>query len=502
MVALVGATTATAQDPDILDVLGILGDPHLTVIPRSADETARVATVTQPATTFLEAEPFEANPGGAATTPVLNDDSAFAQPSANLTFDQELDFFLGNAMFKKLWVSSPASTKASDGLGPLYNARSCQLCHINDGRGHPPAEPGDVSMVMRVSVAADNPLGLVIPGYHDTQPHPVYGGQLQDLSLPGKAPEARVSVTYEEIPVDLNGGETATLRKPTYHIETPGYGELEGAMLSPRVAPQMIGLGLLEAIPVQDILAHADETDADGDGISGKAQIVWSLEHGEPMLGRFGHKATMPTIRQQSADAAVHDIGISSPLMPNPWGDCTDQQPGCRNAVHGDRDERVYEMDDKGLELLTFYGRNLAVPARRDLDDPQVLRGKKLFHEIGCTSCHVPKFVTHRLDGQDAQSFQLIWPYSDLLLHDMGEGLADDRPDARADGREWRTAPLWGIGLTKQVSGQETYLHDGRARSLLEAVLWHGGEAQPHRDAVVTLSPEDRADLLKFLGSL
>lgn len=488
-----GATSANAQD---------LSDPHLNIIPRTKDETARIATVTQPATEFDAAEPFEANAGGAATTAARGDDAAFSQPSGNMEFEQELDFFLGNAMFAKLWVSSPASTKASDGLGPLYNARSCQLCHIRDGRGHPPEEPGDVSMAMRVSVAADNPLTAAIPGFYATQPHPVYGGQIQDLSLPGKAPEARVSVTYEDIPVPLQGGETVMLRKPTYDLDTLGYGALDGAMLSPRIAPQMIGLGLLEAIPAQDILAHADETDADGDGISGKPQIVWSLEYDQPMLGRFGHKAVMPTIRQQSADAAVHDIGISSPLMQNAWGDCTAQQPDCRNAVHGDRDERIHEIDDKGLDLLVFYSRNLAVPARRDVDDPAVLRGKKLFQEIGCASCHVPKFVTHRLDGQDPQSFQLIWPYSDLLLHDMGEGLADNRPVARADGREWRTAPLWGIGLTKQVSGQETYLHDGRARSLLEAILWHGGEAQPHRDAVVSLSPEDREELLKFLGSL
>jgi CxxC motif-containing protein (DUF1111 family) len=294
------------------------------------------------------------------------------------------------------------------------------------------------------------------------------------------------------------------LRRPEIRLAELGYGPLHpDAMLSARVAPQMIGLGLLEAIPTADILALADPDDADGDGISGRPSIVWSVEFGQPMLGRFGHKAGQPTIRQQSAGAFAGDIGIATPLFPDPWGDCTAAQPACRGARHGDdAGQGGFEVDAEGLDLVTVYSRNLGVPARRDADDPQVLRGRALFHDTGCTGCHRPAFVTHRLTDRPEHSFQLIWPYTDLLLHDMGEGLADNRPDGRATGREWRTAPLWGIGLTEQVGGRAAFLHDGRARTLLEAVLWHGGEAQAARDGVVAMSAADRAALIRYLESL
>jgi CxxC motif-containing protein (DUF1111 family) len=336
-----------------------------------------------------------------------------------------------------------------------------------------------------------------------TRPDPNYGGQIQDFAVQGHAAEGRMEITYEEREVALSGGESAHLRKPTYSVADPGYGPLHPeAMLSPRVAPQMIGLGLLEAIPAADILAHADPEDADGDGISGKPQIVWSFDHGAPMLGRFGWKAGSPTVREQSASAFAGDIGISNPLFTAPGGDCTEAQEICQAGPHGDGDDRGWEIDAEGLDLVTFYSRNLGVPARRDLDDAEVLRGKQVFHETGCADCHVTKFVTHRLEDRPEQSFQLIWPHTDLLLHDMGPDLADNRPEGRADGQEWRTAPLWGIGLTEQVNGHTHFLHDGRARSLLEAILWHGGEAQPHRDRVVEMPPADRAALIRYLESL
>ena len=479
-------------------------DPHLPVMPRTADEAARIASVTALATDFSGAQPFEENSAGAATVRATRNPNAFSLPSANISFEDELTFKVGNGMFKKLWVSSPSSTLASDGLGPLYNARSCQRCHIKDGRGHPP-EPGDsnaISMFLRVSIPGGDPIPE-IEGYLATLPEPTYGSQLQDFSLAGHPAEYRLQIDYEEIEVPLSGGEVAHLRAPSYTAADLGYGALHPeAMLSPRIAPQMIGLGLLEAIPAADILALADPDDADGDGISGRANIVWSVEHNQPMLGRFGLKAGSPTVRQQSAEAFAGDIGISSPLMPAAWGECTEAQAKCRAAPHGDGDDRVFEIDDQGLELVTFYSRNLGVPARRDVADPVVLRGKEMFYTTGCVACHRPSFVTHRLDGQPEQSFQLIWPYTDMLLHDMGPGLADNRPEARATGREWRTPPLWGIGLTEQVSGHTYFLHDGRARNLLEAVLWHGGEAQSQRDAVVDMPPEDRAALINFLESL
>ncbi|MEJ6393885.1 di-heme oxidoredictase family protein [Gymnodinialimonas sp. 2305UL16-5] len=481
-----------------------LGDPHLQIVPRSEAERARVAGVTAPPADFSQALAFEENGGGAGTVRARMNADAFSQPMANLAFEEELDFRVGNGLFRRLWVSPPASTIASDGLGPLFNARSCQRCHIKDGRGHPPEGPDDnaVSMLMRVTIPG-GPLSE-IEGYLATQPDPVYGGQLQDRSLAGHPSEFRMQIEYEEIEVPLSGGAVATLRQPTYTMADLGYGPLHpDVMFSPRVAPQMIGLGLLEAIPAQDILAGADPLDADGDGISGRPQVVWSVEFDQPMLGRFGHKAGMPTLRAQNAGAFSGDIGISSPLNPALWGDCTEAQAACRTAIHGDNPEQNgFEIDEIGLDLVTFYTAHLAVPARRDVDAPEVLRGREVFHATGCAGCHTPSFVTHRQEGDPATSFQLIWPYSDLLLHDMGDGLADHSPEGRATGREWRTAPLWGIGMTETVSGHTYFLHDGRARSLLEAVLWHGGEAQSARDAVVEMPPEDRAALIAFLESL
>jgi CxxC motif-containing protein (DUF1111 family) len=209
-------------------------------------------------------------------------------------------------------------------------------------------------------------------------------------------------------------------------------------------------------------------------------------------------------VKEQSAGAFAGDMGLSSPLHPEPWGDCTQAQDGCRAAPHGQEpgSRDGLEVDAESLDLVTFYSRNLGVPERRRVEDPQVLAGKRVFHSLRCAACHVPKHVTHRLEGQPEQSFQLIWPYTDLLLHDMGPGLADGRPEGRASGTEWKTPPLWGIGLTAQVSGHTQFLHDGRARSLTEAILWHGGEAQGARDGFVALSAEDRAAILAFLESL
>ncbi len=484
---------------------GPLDEPHLPIVPRSQAEAARILGVTGPAEDFTAPERFEELSAGAATVRVRNSSDAFSDPSNNITFDGELRFKVGNGLFRKIWVSSPSSTLASDGLGPLFNARSCQRCHIKDGRGHPPEGPDykSVSMFLRVSIPDEVAQISEIEEYLGTTPDPTYGTQLQDFSLPGIPAEYRLQIDYEEIPLTLSGGAAASLRAPTYTAADLGYGPLHPqAMLSPRVAPQMIGLGLLEAIPAADILAGADPDDADGDGISGRANIVWSAEFDMPMLGRFGHKAGMPTIREQSAGAFASDIGISNPIFADPFGECTTIQDACQTAPHGAGDDREFEIDGEGLDLVTFYSRNLGVPARRDVDAPEVLRGKEVFHNTGCASCHTPKFVTHRLEDQPEQSFQLIWPHTDMLLHDMGEGLADNRPEARATGREWRTAPLWGIGLTGRVSGHTYFLHDGRARSLLEAILWHGGEAQIARDTVTQMPPEDRAALITYLESL
>lgn len=481
-------------------------EPHLTITPRTKAETARIRAVTAPTDDFTAPERFEDKPAGAATTRYISGADAFSQLSANMPFAREMDFKIGNGIFRKLWVGAPSSTKASDGLGPLYNARACQNCHIKDGRGRLPQTPDGsrVSAFLRLSVPG-GPDVPAIPDYIPTQPDPIYGGQLQDLALAGFLAEGRMGISWTEKTVTLSDGEVVSLRRPEYALENPAHGAPHpDLMISPRVAPQMIGLGLLEAVPAADILALADPEDADGDGISGRPNIVWSVEYDQPMLGRFGLKAGAPTIRHQSAGAFAGDMGLSNPLFPDPWGECTPAQTECRAGAAGQEPgiRDGLEVDGQSLDLVTFYSRNLAVPARRNLTDPQVLRGKEIAYTIGCTSCHNPKFVTHRLKDQPEQSFQLIWPYTDMLLHDMGEGLADHRPESRATGTEWRTAPLWGISLNKQVTGVESYLHDGRARSLLEAILWHGGEAQAARDAVVDLPAEDRKALISWLESL
>lgn len=485
---------------------GPLEEPHLNIIARTVAEAERIAKATAPATDFSKSARFEALSAGAATVDVRPNTDAFSQPSGNMNFEDELKFKMGNGLFRKLWVSAPASTLASDGLGPLYNARSCQRCHLKDGRGHPPeAEDSNaISMFLRISIPGTPEDGIAeIEDYIATRPDPNYGSQLQDFAVQGHAAEYKLSVLYSETSISLSEGETVTLRVPSYAAVDLGYGPLHpDAMLSPRVTPQMIGLGLLEAIPAADILAGADPLDLDGNGISGRANIVWSLEFDQPLLGRFGLKAGAPTIRQQSAGAFAGDIGISSPLFPNGAGECTSAQAACQKAPHGDQDDRGSEIDSESLDLVTFYSRNLGVPARRDVDDPNVLRGKEVFYTTGCIACHQPSFVTHRLRDQAEQSFQLIWPYSDMLLHDMGPGLADNRPEARATGSEWRTPPLWGLGLTQQVSGHSYFLHDGRARSILQAVLWHGGEAEAQRAAVIEMPKADRDALITFLESL
>jgi CxxC motif-containing protein (DUF1111 family) len=447
-------------------------------------------------------DPAEHLPGGAATALNAAGATAFSLPSANLPFERQLDFKVGDGVFRRLWVSAPASTRSSDGLGPLYNARGCQSCHMRDGRGRPP-EPGEAasSLLMRLSVPPRDTTEQAVlatrrmPAIGD----PVYGLQLQTFGIQGHPAEGRVVPDWTEFEVPLEGGEAARLRRPAWRIEDPGHGPFaSGLMISPRIAPPMIGLGLLEAIPAAEIQAGADPDDRDGDGISGRAAEVRSGQHDRLMLGRFGWKALIPTMEDQVADAFAADMGMSSRLHRDGFGDCTTAQEACRTAPDGADAPEDVEVPDKLLDLVVFYARNLAVPGRTGANE----RGQALFGAAGCAACHRPSFTTGEVPGRPEHSGQRIWPYTDLLLHDMGEGLADNRPEGDADGREWRTPPLWGIGRTAAVSGHTQSLHDGRARSLLEAILWHGGEAQAARDAVAGMSPADRAALIAFLESL
>ena len=488
---------------------GLIFSIFATIGPTSG--LANDVEITRPTTDFSQPEKYELNSAGALTSHNYPNNNAFSQSSPNLSFERELSFKVGNGLFKRLWVSAPASTQTSDGLGPLFNSRSCQRCHIKDGRGRPPSEDlsSDLStsMVMRLSIPPQtaHQQTLIESGKINAVPEPTYGSQLQNFGIQGHRSEGRIQISYANVPLDLWGGENIHLRKPTYSVTNKGYGAFHPSiMLSPRVAPQMIGLGLLEAIAEKDILTLADPDDTDGDGISGRPNWVWSASLNRTALGRFGLKAGKATMTDQTSAAFSRDIGISSPLHPIAYGDCTEKQPFCQQAPNGNsKHHDNLEASQRVVDLVTFYSRNLAVPARRDVSSEDVLAGKQKFYEAGCISCHVPKFITgRRIRNLPEQQRQLIWPYTDLLLHDMGEGLADNSQEGRASGREWKTPPLWGIGLTKTVSGHTFFLHDGRARNLTEAILWHGGEAEKAKNIFKEMSPADRKNIISFLSSL
>lgn len=446
--------------------------------------------------------------GGAGSVAQF-DHNAYSLPLGNLPMTGRLDFSVGNSFFRNPWVVAPASTDARDGLGPLINTNSCQGCHIKDGRGHPPAEgERSVSLFLRLSMptpeaddmtengAADGDGTAEILRRSGALPVPNYGRQLQNAAIAGAHPEADLSIDYRPREVGLAGGETVTLRVPSYHIENPAYGDLPAELLiSPRVAPPMIGLGLLEAIPDADILAGADPDDEDDDGISGRANRVWDKHSETTKLGRFGWKAGEPSIEQQSLNAFAGDMGLTSTLVPH--NDCMPSQ-GCDDFADGG----TPEVSDEIADFITFYAGSLAVPQRRDLDSPAVMAGAESFDSLGCSACHRPQMRTAADAERPELADQIIWPYSDLLLHDMGEGLADDRPEYLAGGSEWRTPPLWGIGLAQRVNPQAGFLHDGRATTLQEAILWHGGEAAAAMQRYRQLSPEQRAELITFLESL
>ena len=406
---------------------------------------AAVAALTRRPRTSPRIEDGEDKPGGGATSRGSVDNAnAFSHSSGNMEFKREFDFKIGNAIFRKNWVSAPSSTDASDGLGPLFNSRACQNCHLKDGRGHPPFTAGipddSHSMLVRLSVPPTTRCGEGQAGGPQAELDPradlwrTAAGPL-DPGSQGRGPDQD---RLQEEPVTLAGGEIVSLQGARLqHRRSRLWATCRTAPCSARVAPPMIGLGLLEAMPEADILANADPDDADQDGISGKPNQVWSREDNKVMLGRFGWKASQPTINQQTAEAAAGDIGLSTAMIRQPSGDCTEKQKDCLDAPNGNSAKYGdVELSDDLFKLVTFYSHNLAVPVRRNAGDPEVLKGKALFYEIGCASCHKPKFVTGDAPGQPHLSHQLIWPYTDLLLHGMGDGLADHRPDGDASGSE------------------------------------------------------------------
>jgi CxxC motif-containing protein (DUF1111 family) len=411
--------------------------------------------------------------------------SAYQQPAKGLTEAEMKQHRAGDRAFDAVFVTAPATV--NPGLGPFFNNTSCVACHLRDGRGLP--EKGQ--LLVRVSDGKTGTKSLVDASqFHpegtveaeNTPPVHGLGNQIQDNSIFGQNPEAKVNLEWQEIAGKYSDGTTYQLRSPEAIISLPNGKPLsDNVLTSLRLPPPVFGLGLLEAVPEQTIRNLADPEDKNKDGISGKANEVWDVSTKSTAMGRFGLKANSPNLLQQTAAAYVNDMGITNPLFPEKDGKA--------------------DIDKETLTDTTFYVQTLAVPARTMLDDPQVKRGEKLFTQANCNACHISELRTGEHKVQVLAN-QKIHPYTDLLLHDMGKGLADNRPDFKASGTEWRTSPLWGLGLTQTVLPYAGYLHDGRARTFEEAILWHGGEAEASKETFKNMPKSDRAALLRFLNSL
>ena len=466
-------------------------------------------------------DPQEIKQGGDSGISITSAES-YSKPSSNLTALRKGSFFIGNAFFQQPWVIAPASTDSRDGLGALFNVAACQSCHIKDGRGHAPMSSEDDadSLLIRLAMPAtnDEQRQQLQDSLIEKVVHPMYGGQLQDRGIQGVPAEARIAVQWTDKPMTFSDGYVETLRAPTFNLTKPGYGTFDDEMMvSPRIALPMIGLGLLEQIPDADIKKQAIQANnKNNDGISGKFNWVMDPQTGKHALGRFGWKAGQTKLITQNQSAFNEDMGLTSNIRPHE--SCMPSQTACIKATTG-ADEQgngkpPVEVNDEVVKFVEFYTRNLAVPHRRNADDKLVLAGKKRFYDMGCQSCHTPRYQLPKTDDDHLEQHgQVIYPYTDLLLHDMGDDLADrtiagklPAKDAQveflANSYEWRTPALWGIGLAQTVDPQATFLHDGRARTLMEAVLWHGGEAEKQRQKVLKLDKQGRAELNAFLKSL
>jgi CxxC motif-containing protein (DUF1111 family) len=453
---------------------------------------------------------------GGDTSVNSQDPGAFSFSASNLGATSNRLFLVGNELFEAPWTIAPASADLRDGIGPLLNVNACQTCHIKDGRGHAPQDEDDSagSMLVRLFRPAknENETGLLLSGLQGNFTDGNYGGQIQDHSNPGIASEANIKISYSEKPITFEDGFVTTLRQPHLSLVNLNYGALgESTRFSVRIANAMIGLGLLENISESDILKNADPDDNNNDGISGEANYVMDVATGLLALGRFGWKAGQPSLRQQSAGAFNGDMGLTTTLFP--LANCTDVQIDCAGAITGVNVEDSVEINDDLLDFVEFYTQHLAVPERRNINNADVLAGAELFKRANCQSCHTPYFQTDTNNQLPALSNQDIFPFTDMLLHDMGEDLSDLQQDGSAapaqesseflaSSREWRTPALWGIGLSHVVNAEAGFLHDGRARTPMEAVLWHAGEGQASKEVVLNFTADERAQLAAFLMSL
>nr|WP_227677998.1 di-heme oxidoredictase family protein [Psychrobacter frigidicola] len=469
-------------------------------------------------------DPQEIKQGGDTGITITSSES-YSKPSSNLPASRKGSFFIGNAFFKQPWVVASASTDSRDGLGALFNVAACQSCHVKDGRGHAPmtSDSDADSLLIRLAMPAttDEQRQHLQDSLIEKVAHPIYGGQLQDRGIQGVPAEARIAVQWADKVVTFADGHIETLRAPTFNLTKPGYGPFDDElMVSPRIALSMIGLGLLEQIPDADIKKQAvsnnKNADKNGGLVRGKFNLAMDPQTGKVGLGRFGWKAGQTKLVTQNQSAFNEDMGLTSNIRPHE--SCTPAQTACLKATTG-ADEQgngkpPVEVSDEVAKFVEFYTRNLSVPHRRDADSVEVLAGKKRFYDMGCQSCHTPRYQLPTTDDDHLEQHgQVIYPYTDLLLHDMGDDLADRtiagklpskaaQVEFLANSYEWRTPALWGIGLAQTVDPQATFLHDGRARTLMEAVLWHGGEAGRQKQQVLQLDKQGRAELNAFLKSL
>lgn len=414
---------------------------------------------------------------------------AFSQP-VTLTHDEEDLHILGKSFFSVPWVEAPSATTARDGLGPLFSANTCKHCHHNNGAGLPTDENGRVTrtLVMRLSVPNPGNSHDDVVQKNGFIPEPVYGGQFSINGTSDVPFEGNVEVTYTTIDGRYADGTAYQLQNPDYRLTNFQYGALhDQTNIAPHIALALIGLGHIEQIPQEQILAREDSNDSDHDGISGKANWVYSPESNTTELGRFTWKAAAASVKHQSGNAALNDMGLTNPLFPNE--NCTLHQQECREALKG---KGAFDLPQQRLDAIAFYLSSLKVPAQRK--NRNFEKGRKIFKDLDCIGCHAETFTT--AEGVE------IHPYSDFLLHDMGDALGDGHTLFRATENEFRTPPLWGIGLYEKVSGAVALLHDGRARTIEEAILWHGGEAKKQQEAFKALTRQERRYLVDFLKGI
>lgn len=423
---------------------------------------------------------------GGEGTVFVSDNQAYNQALANLSSQHKSEYLSGISQFFSIF--NPVQSAAHGGLGPQFNMTSCRQCHRGNGRSQPPMSEDDLNtgLLIRLSIAGEDehggPLGV-----------PAFGSQLQTRATDENPVEGKYYIDYVSEQVMYADGNGVAIYQPYINFYNLYETMPAGVLKSARNASPVFGLGLLEAVSDQEIISRADEQDANGDYISGKVNNVWDIASQSMKVGRFGWKASSPTIMQQNAEAFNQDMGVTSELIPNE--NCSSQT----NCVGGSTTE--YDITMAELEQLESFIRGIAVPAPRHLEAEEVQQGRQLFYDIGCTGCHTPQLITGESEWVEL-SHQIIYPYTDLLLHDLGEVLGDGRPDFEASANEWRTAPLWGIGLTKVVNPDAKFLHDGRASTLEEAILWHGGEAYWAKNAFIALTAAERAAVIAFLNAL